>query len=233
MESFRVVGGKRKGEVIMKVYVDEDNDVFFDFQDVNFEAGQAKFTDKKFNRESWEKVKEYRDFLRECRCVWGRTFKPQVKRLYYQADKWDGLYSQAYGFLKVIEHIAATIHNLNYIELGVGFKEFVEEIRQRVEKLYQIERAKELENQRKQRWKSACKNGCGSCQNKCRSNDDYYCRATGEQLPEKNVPRIFNGAYWLFNYIPFPTENCPFNIEKDKENHYERISEACGSKKAT
>lgn len=68
-----------------------------------------------------------------------------------------------------------------------------------------------------ERWARLCKNGCGGCKNNIKQADDYICSASGEILPERNVAGYVGGVYMLFNYKPFPADNCPFNINKRKE----------------
>ncbi len=83
-------------------------------------------------------------------------------------------------------------------------------------------------------WERLCKNGCGKCRYLTYFIDEPKCKKTGATLAERNVQDYDeNGVLRLFNFKPFPSDECPFNIKNNKENNYERISEACGSKKAT
>lgn len=66
-------------------------------------------------------------------------------------------------------------------------------------------------------WQRLCKNGCGTCKSLRRWNDDHFCAASGDLLEEKNRPGIVNGLYHIVNFEPFPSENCPFNINKTRE----------------
>ncbi len=65
-------------------------------------------------------------------------------------------------------------------------------------------------------WQRLCKNGCGSCKNLRRWNDDHFCAASGDLLEEKNCPAIVNGIYHVVNFAAFPSESCPFNKDKTK-----------------
>ena len=65
-------------------------------------------------------------------------------------------------------------------------------------------------------WQKLCKDGCGSCKNLRRWNDDYFCAASSDLLEEKNCPAIVNGIYHVVNFAAFPSESCPFNIDKTK-----------------
>lgn len=61
------------------------------------------------------------------------------------------------------------------------------------------------------KWEKLCKDGCGSCGHKRRCGDDFICAASGDILPEENKPEYYNGVYYLFNYVPYPSENCIYN----------------------
>ncbi|AWW06092.1 MAG: histone H2A type 1-B/E-like protein [Caudoviricetes sp.] len=84
--------------------------------------------------------------------------------------------------------------------------------RRRADKL-QTER--EEENRRK--WSYLCKHGCGKCANLAYDIDIPICRQTGQELEEKNVPGLIKGTHYCFNWAPFPSESCHFNINKNKE----------------
>ena len=81
-----------------------------------------------------------------------------------------------------------------------------------------------------ERWERLCKSGCGKCQNLAYDIDLPICKQTGLILEEKNVGKYIGGVLHLFNLEPFPSEECPFNINKKQGATNERISEACGSK---
>ena len=68
--------------------------------------------------------------------------------------------------------------------------------------------------EREEKWARLCTRGCGSCGYKRRIEDDFKCLATGEYLQEKNVSGINRGMHILFNYVAFPSENCPYKINK-------------------
>lgn len=81
-----------------------------------------------------------------------------------------------------------------------------------------------LQNERQERekvklWEDKCKNGCGKCKYRKRGYDDNFCKASGslELLEEKQVPKYTNGIHYLFNYEPFPSENCPYRINQSEE----------------
>lgn len=63
-------------------------------------------------------------------------------------------------------------------------------------------------------YEKKCKYGCKGCRYLKRWNDDHVCTATGDILSEKNVPGYDGFVYQLFNYVPFPNENCIFNKNK-------------------
>ena len=66
-----------------------------------------------------------------------------------------------------------------------------------------------------EQWERLQKNGCKGCKN-CRPtgyDDDYKCLASGDELEVKNSPGYVGLIYKLFNYIPFPTDRCPYKCE--------------------
>ncbi|MDE6504844.1 MAG: hypothetical protein K2L42_03140 [Clostridia bacterium] len=78
-----------------------------------------------------------------------------------------------------------------------------------------------------ERWARLCEKGCGGCKNKIRQEEDYLCAACGEILPERNMSGYAGGIYRLFNYKPFPTDNCPFKFNKTKGVKNEYLREHC------
>lgn len=84
-----------------------------------------------------------------------------------------------------------------------------------------------------EQWEQLCKSGCSRCQNLAYDIDLPICKQTGQILEEKNVRKYIGGVLHLFNLEPFPSEECPFNINKKQGATNERISEACGSKVQT
>lgn len=81
-----------------------------------------------------------------------------------------------------------------------------------------------------EQWERLCKSGCGLCQNLAYDIDLPICKQTGQILEEKNVQKYIGGVLHLFNLEPFPSGDCPFNINKKQGATNERISETCGSK---
>lgn len=69
----------------------------------------------------------------------------------------------------------------------------------------------------RQKWARLCKNGCGKCGNLAYDIDMPICKQTGHHLEEKNVPQTKGGMHYCFRLEPFPSEGCPFNINKNKE----------------
>lgn len=83
--------------------------------------------------------------------------------------------------------------------------------RRRADKLQQ-----QREEEARQKWERLCKNGCGKCVNLAYDVDIPICRQTG-QLEQKNVPQVIRRIHYSFKPEPFPSERCPFNINKNKE----------------
>lgn len=107
--------------------------------------------------------------------------------------------------------------------------EIAEEVRVRLKELkgqYEENELKRIEAEeqakKEQEWKNLKENGCKGCKNCFRvyqGEDDYICEATKEELAIGNRPTYdyINHVYRLFNYVPFPTDKCPFNTERRAE----------------
>ncbi len=75
---------------------------------------------------------------------------------------------------------------------------------------------KSLEREAKKRrelWESRCRDGCDGCEYLRRDNDDRLCAVTKELLEEKNVSKNIGSVHYMFNYVAFPSEKCPFKVE--------------------
>lgn len=68
--------------------------------------------------------------------------------------------------------------------------------------------------EREERWNRVCKHGCGTCNNLGYYTDIPICKVTGEQLREENRPAYDGVVHKMFNYLPFPSDNCPYNPNK-------------------
>ena len=197
----------------MKLYA-ESGTVYFDYTDVDLKAEEKKTYD-------------YRRFMRETSC-WNETGTPQLACLDYKPWSWASEYDNVtdLSWLLCICDGRALCNN---IPVDDSFKAFRKATEKRCEELCSVEVAKEERREAEAKWQSLCKYGCGRCKHRKRCGDDYFCKASGDMLPEKNVPGPNGRVFQLFNYTAFPTENCPFNINKNKE--IENVQE--GTKKAS
>lgn len=191
----------------MKLYI-ENGEVLFDFRDVDTKAALDK------------KASIYRDFLRGTVCSWEYTDKFKVMRMAYEPTNWLSEYGNLKRFESFLKSCFYNAKFLELIEISPAFEELLKTTEVRIKELYDIEvakeKAKEEELKKIAEWEYLCKNGCGNCKNCYRWNDDHLCKITGNILPEKNVPGIQGKLYLLFNYKPFPTDNCPFNINNQQ-----------------
>lgn len=183
----------------MKLYV-EEGELLLDYSDVNF----GERLDKVQN--------EYYDFLRSCSCRWERTLKPKIKRIAFQRNDRDELYDLS-ELRSLTGNAYYAARRLKFIDISDTVKRFMDELDERIHVLTEQLEAKRLEEKRKKRWKDVCKFGCGGCGNLRRCEDDYICGASGELLPERNIPGNVGAVYRIFNYVPFPTDSCPLNVE--------------------
>lgn len=182
----------------MKLYI-QDEELLFDYSDVDTQAQLNKAT------------AEYQAFLRESECRWEGTLKHAVKRLSFRSrDEYSAL-ENAYEHRRLVGNAYCAALRLSLIEISESVKPFLQQLEEKCAELKQIEEAKRAERERMERWKKVCKYGCDRCANKRRWEDDYICAASGDVLPEKNMPGNLGATYMLFNFVPFPTENCPFN----------------------
>ena len=197
----------------MKLYA-ENGTVFFYYTDVDINAQEQKAYD-------------YRRFMRETSC-WKETDAPQIVSLAFNPFSWSTPYGNMQQFKSLLSfcEVKAKYHS---VEISDSFTELLKSTEKQCEELRAVEVAKEEARKAEAKWQSLCKYGCDRCENKRRCGDDYFCNASGDMLPEKNVPGPSGRVFQLFNYTAFPTENCPFNINKNKE--IENVS--VGTKKAS
>ncbi len=199
----------------MKLYI-EKGELMFDYSDVDVNADLNK------------KTSRYRQFLRESPCAWEPVGKSLMRWKYEPYGAW----TTGYGEAKHYEHVLSSCYYLakrtEFVEVAKDVEELLQKTAVQCKQLYEAELAKEQERERAEKWQSVCNHGCGGCSNLRRCNDDYFCTASGDLLPEKNKSGVVRGEYRLFNYVAFPSENCAFNIKnKEKANvGTERLSEA-------
>lgn len=194
----------------MKLY-EEDGYIYLDYTDVD-PALQLNAA-----------AMEYRDFMSECRhelgVEWDRTLKPKVKQINMHYDRIRGDCT-ATGTLRwrLSRMQAFAKYGRWYLDIDESFKEFKRKVDERFVELWEAENVRAAERKRGEEWKRLQKLGCGRCSEcRCVGDDDYECGATGENLEIRNVPEYRGKVYQLFNYVPFPSENCPYNINKTKE----------------
>lgn len=185
----------------MKLYA-ENGQVYFDYTDVDTKA-EAKRT------------YDYRRFMRETSC-WNETDTPQIVSLAYKPYSWSTPYGNIQQFKSLLSF--CEVHaKYNSVEIEESFKELLKSTEKQCKELRAIEEKKEEQLKAEAKWQNLCKYGCDRCEHKRRCGDDYFCNASGDMLPEKNVPGPGGRVFQLFNYTAFPTENCPYNINKNKE----------------
>ena len=203
----------RKGDQEMKLYI-ENGEVLFDFSDVDTKAKLDV------------KVSAYKKFLRDTSYKWDFTKKWNVMRMVYEPYSFDTKYSNERHFESEVRNCVYVAKTLDYIEVSPTVEELLQKTAVRCKELYEAELAKEKERERQTKWESLCKNGCQYCNSLRRCGDDYICTQSKNLLPEKTVTEILYGQYRLFNK-PFPTDNCPYNVNKPKGVKNEHLREYC------
>lgn len=141
---------------------------------------------------------------------------------WYNAGKYfSGMYN---GRLKIAAHGYPFLEMCNIECLidcakkyGIEIDEAVYERLQVLKVIIESERrrgiAEREEREKRELWQRKCEHGCGTCKYRLRVMDDHYCSASGDLLHDKNVPKYHNGIYYMFNYEPFPSENCKYKID--------------------
>ena len=189
----------------MKLYLD-NGVVSFDYTDVNTKA------------ELNQKTFQYQRFMRETNCGWEPTDNFQIVRMYYEPYEWASEYGKVKQFESLLRNCYCVAKTYSLIEITPDVKALVQATVMRCKELYEFKKAKEEKQKLENRWKDLCEYGCGFCSKKQRWADDYICGASGDLLEEKNVPAPRGKMLQLFDYTAFPSENCPFNVNKNKES---------------
>ena len=187
----------------MKLYL-ENGELMFDYSDVDVNANMDKMASR------------YRQFLRESPCEWEPAGQSLMRWKYEPYGAWASEYGEAKHYEHILSGCYYLAKRLEFVEVSKEVEELMQKTAVRCKELYEAEVAKEQERERTAKWDELCKNGCTGCKNLCRCNDDYFCTASGDLLPEENKPGIVRGEHHLFNYVAFPTENCAFNINKQQ-----------------
>ncbi len=154
-----------------------------------------------------------RDFLSACQGLLDGWLHGKLKMVWDDARKYR---SPDYAVEENCERLkelltAAKKHGIESDE-AVGLK--YAELTKAVEEIKARRKAQKEAQEREEKWSRLCAGGCGFCSYKRRVEDDFKCIATGDYLQEKNVPGNIRGVYVLFNYEAFPSENCPYKINK-------------------
>lgn len=98
------------------------------------------------------------------------------------------------------------------VEVAEEVYSYRAELEKTVTRLYQEEKAREEEEKRRREWDSRKTFGCGRCKNLYYSGDDPVCRACGEYLDVKNMPKFDGTVYRLMNLVPLPSDGCPYKV---------------------
>lgn len=147
--------------------------------------------------------------------------KPEGFLKWYNAGRYlCGMYN---GKLKIAAHGYPFIEICNIerlidcaIKFGVVVDDAVYERVNALRAALEEQRLREVkereEREKRELWQRKCEHGCGICKYRRRVMDDHYCAASGDLLNDKNVPKCYNGVHYMFNYEPFPSENCVYKI---------------------
>lgn len=146
---------------------------------------------------------------------WDRDEENKSMYLDFTYEDIDGNYEIAKSWTR-----ALACAKLAAEELGIDVAKEYERVKSQAyeneRRLYALREEACAKNKAILRWGLLCENGCGGCPKKYRCGDDQFCLASGDLLPETAVPGFKNSVYQLFNYEAFPTENCPYNVNKNQ-----------------
>lgn len=168
------------------------------------------------------------EFLSTCTGLFDGFLNGNLKMRWENQEEWyepDGAMECNAETLKYIL-IYAKVYG---IEVDVTVEEFNTVLQVKSSEIKARERAEEEYQKAQEIWQNKCCNGCGKCKELAYNIDLPICKQTGEILKEKNVQKHIGGVLRLFNFEPFPSENCPFNISKKQGEHNEHLREYCGS----
>lgn len=100
------------------------------------------------------------------------------------------------------------------VEVDGDVRKHLEYLKSETERFRQKDREEEAARNRKRTWEYRCKHGCGRCENLAYYVDMPICKATKEELSEKNIPTYDSATemHYLFHWVPFPSEKCPLKV---------------------
>lgn len=163
-----------------------------------------------------QKTYSFRAFCAETAGIWQKAERKLLKAQFdvNQYKNNPTAYDIAHDKLMFYTTVYTRARQTEEIEISDNVKQYIDRLGEECRALKEAEIAEKREREAQKRWESLCENGCGRCSNKVRWNDDFKCKASGDYLPEKNIPKYMYGIYMLFNYEAFPTENCPYKKDK-------------------
>lgn len=162
-----------------------------------------------------------REFLSACAGLFDGFLNGKLKMRWENPEEWyepDGAIEFNALRLKNIL-INANMHG---IEVDSEVHAFYSELQAKVAAIKARERAEEENRKAQEKWQYLCRDGCGGCKQLTYDIDLPICKETGEILKDKPVPKDIGGVRYLFNMEAFPSEDCPFNINKKQGEQNER-----------
>ena len=171
------------------------------------------------------------EFLSACAGLFDGFYNDKLKMYWDDAKRWN-IPDEAAAAKWNTQRLSEIIRNAKRykVEIDDRVEQFLCQLQTLSKELEVRNRALQEEQELRDKWARLCANGCGKCQNLVYDIDLPICKPTGEILEEKNVQKYIGGVLHLFNLEPFPSENCPFNINKKQGANNERLSETCNCK---
>lgn len=156
------------------------------------------------------------DFLRACTGMFDGYLNGNLKLYSENAEEWldpdNAVELNANQVKRLL--INAKLYG---IEVDKHVNELSENLQLQTEKIRIKRQTIKEEQKRKEFWERLCKNGCDDCPRLAYDVDTPICKQTGEILKEKNLQEYIGGVLYLFKFVAVPSEACPFNINKHKE----------------
>lgn len=192
----------------MKLYL-QDDEIIFDYSDVDFKNKDNKT------------YQQYFDFTHKLHSELEFTLRKQVKRLVYDKLSWFTEYDNLLSKISAIADCCYAAQYCSLIEISDDIKPYLDQLREQCEEMKEAKLLKEqrerAEAEAKALWKDRCRNGCLKCKNCRKWEDDFVCAATGAWLEEKLYTGYIGITHVSNMPVPFPTDNCPLNINNLKE----------------
>lgn len=165
-------------------------------------------------------IEKLHEFLSECwYCLEGYYGYGNLK-LWEREDK--SLLTEEGKLNDTLFALEGLINNADKFGVPVDdeVRELLKNKQQEMDEFFRQKKLNKEQKENENRWKLLCANGCGSCKHKRKQvfgdDIDFVCAETGAYLETKNQPYYVGYIYQLFHSVPYPNEDCPYNVNKKR-----------------